>query len=285
MTEGVAPTHLLNPLMRSWLEDVSTLLEQVNTLGDELEAKKDFVAPDVVADLRKTITELQSELAAKDSELTGHKNTERILRDSLSELQREAEEASAQIISLREGKRVADADRDEAQRLLAVREAECNAKLEQNAREYAERDTARDAAVKKMQDATRQLRVDLAKERVEGYKRAVENLREEHALDVAKNHQIGKNKGISIATAYIAAAKEENADLERASHLASSVVIQSAQRLEAGLVIHEAAAAVEGNGNGGLPGTQKEIKFRVPSEEEEDANTSRNFLGFSRKMR
>jgi chromosome segregation ATPase len=285
MTEGVASAPLLNPLMRSWLEDVSTLLEQVNELGTALEAKKDFVAPEIVAELRRTIADLQGEVRAKDSEIAGYKNAERILRDSLGELQREAAEAALEKASLEESKRIANADRDEAQRLLAVTKAECDAKLEQNAREYEERDRERDAAVKKMQDATRQLRVDLAKEKIEGTKRAEENLRKEHALDVAKNHQIGKNKGIAIATAYIAAAKEEDADLERASQLASSVVIQSAQRLEAGLVIHEAAAAVEGHGNGGLPGTQKEIKFRVAKDEEDEENTSRNFLRFSRKMR
>lgn len=286
MTEGVAAAPLLNPLMQSWLDDVSSLLEQVNNLGAALEAKEHYVAPEVAADLEQTIADLRREVAAKDSEIAGHRRTEGILRDSLTELQSEAEEATAEIGRLKESLTKAEADKSEAERLLSVREAECNAKLEQNEREFAQRDKERDAVVKQMQDVARQLRVDVAKERVEGQKRAEEALRKEHARDVAKNHQIGKNKGISIATAYIGAAKEEGADLERASQLASSVVIQSAQRIEAGLVIHEADAVVEaGGGNGGLPGTQKEIKLRVPRDDEDEENNARNFLGFSRKMR
>lgn len=285
MTEGVDSTTPLNPLMQSWLDDVSGLLQQVNDLGAELEKRNDFVAPEVVLQLRETIASLQEEVRRKDQELARQQSAERILANSITELQRDKREISEEseriAASLRESEEmrrqaVADANesRAEFERKLAEQAAEYEAR-EQRFREDAQ------AAVA----TARKLRLEIATEKVEGLKRAKAQLQNEHVLDIAKNHQIGKNKGIAIANAYIDAAKEENADLERASHLASSVVIQSAERIEAGLVIREASMVAEGGGNGGLPGTQQKIEMREDQVKEEPENNSRAILGFSRKMR
>jgi chromosome segregation ATPase len=285
MTEGVASAAPLSPLMQSWLDDVSGLLAQVNKLSEALEQRKNFVAPEVVRDLNLTIDKLRDEITKKDHEIAGQKTAERILLDSVTALQQENREIVAENDKVAEALHTANEKRREAVRLLRETKEECDRTLAEQASDFEERDRQRDARVAEAKDAARQLRLELAKEKVEGIIRAKEQLNKEHKLDIAQNHQIGKNKGIAIATAYIDAAKEEKADLERSSHLASSVVIQSAQRIESGLVIHEASLVAEGGGNGGLPGTQKEITMREDQSDEGEENKSRALLGFSRKMR
>lgn len=285
MTEGMASAVPLPPLMQSWLDDVSSLLSQVNELGEELDRRKNFVAPEVARDLTQTIDKLRDEISKKEHEIAGQKTAERILLDSVAALQQENREIVAENDKVAEALHTANEKRREAVRLLRETQENCDRTLAEQASDFEERDRQRDIKVTEAKDITRQLRIELAKERVESLRRAKEELGKEHKLDIAKNHQIGKNKGIAIAAAYIDAAKEEKADLERSSQLASSVVIQSAQRIESGLEIHEASMVAEGGGNGGLPGTQKEIKMREDASEESEENNSRALLGFSRKMR
>jgi hypothetical protein len=285
MTEGVVSATPLNPLMQSWLDDVSSLLAQVNELGEALERRSNFVAPEVVQGLHQTIAKLREEISRKEHEIARQKSAERILLDSVDALQQESREIVAENDRIDQALRAANEKNREAVRLLRETKENCDRTLADQASDFEKRDRERDVRVTEATDVARKLRLDLAKEKVEGLVRAKEQLRKEHKLDIAKNHQIGKNKGIAIATAYIDAAKEESADLERSSHLASSVVIQSAQRIESGLVIHEASSVAEGGGNGGLPGTQKEIKMREDAIEESEENNSRALLGFSRKMR
>jgi len=285
MIEGVATTTPLNPLMQSWLDDVSSLLGQLNEMGKALEQKEKFYAPEVVEELRRTISGLQNEIAKKNSEIENQKNAEKILRNSVEALQRENSEVSLELEKTAADLHIAVDKKREAIRLYKQMEIECTEKLAQQKHELEERERQSVEAVNEAKSVARQLRLDLAKERVDGLKRAEEKLRKEHQLDIAKNHQIGKNKGIAIANAYIDAAKEEDADLERSSHLASNVVIQSAQRIEAGLVIHEASLVSEGGGNGGLPGTQQEIRMREDIVEDREENSPRFLLGFSRKLR
>lgn len=285
MTEGVVSTTPLNPLMQSWLDDVSRLLQQVNEQGEQLEQRKNFVAPEVVQGLHQTIAKLQEEISRKDHEIARQKSAERILADSVTALQQENVEISEENDRVAALLRTSNEKKREAVRLYREAQTECEGKLAEQAHGFEERERKRDATVAEALSAARKLRLDLAVEKAEGLRKAEVQLREEHKLDIAKNHQIGKNKGIAIANAYTEAAKEEKADLERASHLASSVVIQSAQRIDSGLAISEASMVAEGGGNGGLPGTQKKITMREEASEEDQENNSRAILGFSRKMR
>lgn len=262
MTENVSASVPLSPLMQSWLDDVSSLLGQINELGAELESKKDYISAETAERMRDAIRRLKAALITKNNELAGYQAAERVLRESITALQQELSDSSEANRVLRDELAGAVSAQRAAEETLARREAEFNAGLEEQAQEFSAHLQKRDNELSSLKQTNRQLRLDLAKEAVDGYKRAQESIRKAHALDVARNHQIGKDKGIAIASAYIDAAKEEGADLERASQLASSVVIQSAKRMESGLDIHEAETVADGSGTGGLPGTRQEITMR-----------------------
>lgn len=284
MTEGSAVGPVLNPLMQTWLDDVSNLLNQLNEAGAKLEEKEGYFPPEVVAGLRSELERLNGELTAKQTEITGHQNAEKILRNSISALQQELTEMTTDRNRLRDDLEIADRERQKAVSDLAGRDAKMADELRRRDEDFAEKNRVRDEEVANIRSTARTLRVEMAKERLEADARAENRLRAEHALNIARTHQIGKDKGIAVTVAYIEAAKEEGADLARASQLASSVVIGSAQRIESVLSdnsVTDSAADAVNSSSGSAIGS---IKMRNPDEVEQKEEAPRNFFKFSRKI-